>query len=331
MTEESRTVFAEMFDRGVGREKKGYASGTPWTQQSFNRALKETTIYKRRSNTTKDKEADRNSFNKSWLPGKPPGTFYGPAMREIFLGNPPACDVVGKNKGDPKSNCVCEPCRWKRRLDPWLASSPTVRKKNVPRGQAAPPAAPTSQNTGAETAEAVWTGDQALEKLQKFVELHVHDTTGSTPYLTVSLSYGYERFTLEECNELQELRVKIQPTSLVIRPTMVKAQKVHRTVLNNDRVRHSNGCWVVDASPSLNDMTPLVEQALVQLEQTLPGAVVDLTVTCSQDDFKVEIQNPPEGASATDLRVLERVFQKWQLGMDKEELVMVRGALRRTP
>jgi hypothetical protein len=328
MTEESRSVFAEMFDRGVGKEKEGYASGTPWTQQSFNRKLQDTTIYKARA-AIKPKQADRNSF-KTWRAGIPPGPFYGPAMREIFLGKSPVCGAVGKSNGVPNNNCTCEPCGWQRRLDPWLASSPTVRKKKIPRGQAAPLAAPTTQNTGAETVEAVWSGDRALESLSKFVELHVHDTTGNTPYLTVSLSYGYERFTLEECNELQELRVKIQPTSLVIRPTMVKAQKVYRSVLNNDRVRHSNGCWVVDASPSLNDMTPLKEQVLVQLEQTLPGAVVDLTVTCSQDDFKVEIQNPPEGASATDLRVLERVFQKWQLGMDKEELVMVRGALRRT-
>jgi hypothetical protein len=329
MTEESRSVFAEMFGLGVGRVKKGYASGTPWTQQSFNAALMKLTIYEHRPNTTKGKEADRNSF-KRWRGGEPPGLFYSAVMREIFLGNPPACDVVGKGKGHPNNNCACEPCHWKRRLDSWLTASKKGQKTNVPREQAVPPAGPTSLPASAETAEAVWSGDRALEASRKFVELHVHDTTGNTPYLTVSLSYGYERFTLEECNELQELRVKIQPTSLVIRPTMVKAQKVHRTVLNNDRVCHSNGCWVVNASPSLNDMTPLVEQALVQLEQTLPGAVVDLTVTCSQDDFKVEIQNPPEGASATDLRVLERVFQKWQLGMDKEELVMVRGALRRT-
>lgn len=330
MTEESRPVFAEMFDRGVGRERKGYACGKPWTQLTFNAALKNLEIYKDRPNTTKEKEADRNTLKK-WRAGASVGPFYGAAIREMFLGNPPACDVVGERNGVPSSTCSCKPCHWKRRLDTWLKSSTTARNTNVPREQAVSPAGPTILPPGAETAEAVWSGDRALESRRKFVELHVHDTTGSTPYLTVSLSYGYERFTLEECNGIPELRVKSQPTSLVIRPTMVKAQKVHRTVLNNDRVSHSNGCWVVDASPSLNDMTPLVEQALVQLDQTLPGAVVDLTVTCSQDDFKVEIQNPPEGASATDLRVLERVFQKWQLGMDKEELVMVRGALRRTP
>ena len=330
MTEESRPVFAEMFDRGVGRERKGYACGKPWTQLTFNAALKNLEIYKDRPNTTKEKEADRNTLKK-WCAGASVSPFYGAAIREMFLGNPPACDVVGKGNEVPSSNCACEPCHWKRRLDSWLTASKKGQKTNVPREQAVPPAGPTSLPASAETAEVVWSGDRALESLRKFVELRVYDTTGSTPKLTVSLSYSYERFKLPESEEFPELRVKIQPTLLVIHLKTEKAQKIHRRIFQNDRVRYGVDRWIVDATRAFNDTHPLVEQALVQLEQTLPGAVVTLTVTCSQDDLDPEIENPPEGATATDLRVLERVFQKWQPEMEEEEIVLVRGTLRRTP
>jgi hypothetical protein len=183
--------------------------------------------------------------------------------------------------------------------------------------------------TSADSGEAAWCGDQELERLQEFVELHVHDTNGAAPFLTVSLSYGYQRFELSESGEHTALRGKMQPTSLVIHLTMAKAQKVFRTIHDTGRVRYSNNRWLVDASQSQNDMMPLVEQALVQLERTTPGAVVTLTVTCSRDDFDTEIENPPAGASATDLRVLERVFQQWPLGTEKGEIVLARGALRR--
>jgi hypothetical protein len=329
MTEESRPVFAEMFDRGVGREKKGHASGTAWTKHAFNAKLKDLQSYQERRNSPEEKEADRNTF-KNWLAGGSVGSFYGAAIQEMFLGKPPACDVVGKGNEVPSSNCACEPCHWKRRLDSWLTASKKGRKINVPREQAVNPAGPTSQPASAETAEAVWSGDRALESLRKFVELHVHDTTGSTPNLTVSLSYSYERFKLPESEEFPELRVKIHPTLLVIHLKMEKAQKIHRRIFRNDRVRYGVDRWIVDASRTFNDTFPLVQQALVQLEQTLPGAVVTLTVTCSQDDLDPEIENPPEGATATDLRVLERVFQKWQPGMEEGEIVLARGALRRT-
>jgi hypothetical protein len=329
MTEESRTVFAEMFDRGVGREKKGYASDKPWTERSFNVALSKLDIYKDRETKSKDKEADRGSFTR-WRAGKTVGPFYSAVIREMFLGNPPACDVVGKGNGVSNNNCACEPCRWKRRLDSWLTASKEGRKTNVPREQAVNPAGPTSLPASAESAEAKWSGGRALKSLRKFVELHIHDTTGSTPHLTVSLSYSYGRFNLPKFDELPELRVKIQPTSLVIHLKTRKAQKIHRTIFQNDRVSYGSDRWIVNASRAFNDTFPLVEQALVQLEQTLPGAVVTLTVTCSQDDLDPEIENPPEGATATDLRVLERVFQKWQPGMEEEEIVLARGALRRT-
>ncbi|MCA4918806.1 MAG: hypothetical protein ING82_05225 [Roseomonas sp.] len=320
MTEESRPVFAEMWARGVGRHEKGHASDKSWTQHDFNVKLKNLKAYRHRPNTTEDKESDRKNFDR-WSAGGSVGPFYGAAIQEMFLGNPPACDTVGKRNGVSSSDCACEPCRWKRRLDSWLTTSKKGRKTNVPREQPA----------SAETAEAKWSGGRALKSLRKFVELHIHDTTGSTPHLTVSLSYSYGRFNLPKFDELPELRVKIQPTSLVIHLKIRKAQKIHRTIFQNDRVSYGSDRWIVNASRAFNDTFPLVEQALVQLEQTLPGAVVTLTVTCSQDDLDPEIENPPEGATATDLRVLERVFQKWHPGMEEEEIVLARGALRRTP
>jgi len=309
--------------------RPGFASDSGWTLESFNRRLRTLKHYKARPNTNKEYEADRKSL-KIWRAGGGVGKFYGQAIREMFLGNPPAaCSHMGGRPGDRPKNCPCEPCHWLRRFDSWLPPPGTPKDSAVAHQLNVDPAGLASLPTSADTGEAAWVGDEALEQVRQFVELHVHDTNGVAPFLTVSLSYGYQRFEFPESEGHSALRCKMQPTSLVIHVAIEKAQKVFRTIYGTDRVRYSNDRWIVDASRSQNDMFPLVEQALVQLERTLPDAMVTLTVTCSRDDFDTEIENPPAVASATDLRVLERVFQQWPLGEEKGEIVLVRGALRR--
>jgi len=335
VTQESRSVFAEMFDKGVGLRQPGIALGKPWNKELFNNRMEALPAYKDRSDTTKDRQPDRKSFE-NWRDGKSPGKFYAAVITGIFLGTPPACSTQGKTGGAPSSGCLCEPCTWRGKLEGWLkspAKQPT----------------PTEPETGAhrrvpyETASPLnepvhWTYIATkLDRAPDMVDFGLRDVEGSQPDLIASLSYKGVRETLPAEGTFPSMLVFILPKDLDI-DLILKGAKCNSATYfldTSDPPRISSGARLFTIRNTLpnggwdNDRVPLRDARLVQLEDCLDGAEVELVVSCPSNSFHYEIINTPEEVSVTEKLVYENLLRHFGASRDTPKVPLAQGGLRR--
>jgi hypothetical protein len=325
---ESRSVFAQLWEEGVGLVTPGRSSaGRNWTEQTFAAKARKLSVVSTRTDNTTDRLPDRNTW-KGWREGKPVSRYYQTMLRAVFLGQSPACE-----RGPSAACGRCEPCGWKAKLDAWFSSPVTGSIRTPPKasggvddhmGAATHPSA----SHVFEPSDAPRSSDLFAGR-DPFVEFVVEKSDGACPAIVASLSYGAEKFQLPATDDLPALRGTMRPLELVIRVGVAPQWKDMTSVLNTERVGYSRGEWKVDASERQNDRFPLQKTQLVALHPGFPDDEIPVSVGCDRDDLKPDIIDPPSGVTAADLRVLERVLQVWDLTGTGGEVPLSTTILRR--